>query len=56
MTDGMTEAWRAAKAAELPLGRFGVPAEVAPTALLLASSPGGDLYTGQRPSVRTRAT
>ncbi|GAA3334520.1 SDR family oxidoreductase [Curtobacterium sp. C1] len=47
MTDGMTEAWRAAKAAELPLGRFGVPAEVAPTALLLASSPGGDLYTGQ---------
>jgi 3-oxoacyl-[acyl-carrier protein] reductase len=47
MTDRMTEQWRAAKAAELPLGRFGVPAEVAPTALLLASSPAGDLYTGQ---------
>ena len=31
----------------LPLGRFGVAAEVAPTAVLLASSPGGDLYVGQ---------
>ncbi|WIB42366.1 SDR family NAD(P)-dependent oxidoreductase [Curtobacterium sp. MCLR17_058] len=47
MTDRMTAQWRADKAAELPIGRFGVPAEVAPTALLLASSPAGDLYTGQ---------
>lgn len=47
MTDRMTEQWRTDKAAELPIGRFGVPAEVAPTALLLASSPAGDLYTGQ---------
>lgn len=47
MTDRMTAQWRTDKAAELPIGRFGVPAEVTPTALLLASSPAGDLYTGQ---------
>lgn len=47
MTDRMTAQWRTDKAAELPIGRFGVPSEVAPTALLLASSPAGDLYTGQ---------
>jgi 3-oxoacyl-[acyl-carrier protein] reductase len=47
MVEGITEEWKAAKQAELPLGRFGVPAEVAPTAVLLASSPGGDLYVGQ---------
>ncbi|WXF92919.1 SDR family NAD(P)-dependent oxidoreductase [Curtobacterium flaccumfaciens pv. flaccumfaciens] len=41
MTDRMTAQWRTDKAAELPIGRFGVPAEVAPTALLLASSPAG---------------
>jgi 3-oxoacyl-[acyl-carrier protein] reductase len=39
--------WAAAKIAELPLGRFGVPAEIAPTAVLLASDPGGNLYVGQ---------
>jgi 3-oxoacyl-[acyl-carrier protein] reductase len=44
---GITEDWKRAKQAELPLGRFGVPEEVAPTAVLLASSPGGDLYVGQ---------
>lgn len=32
---------------ELPLSRFGTTREVAPTALFLASSPEGDLYTGQ---------
>lgn len=42
-----TEEWQRQKRAELPLGRFGSPEEVAPTALLLASSPGGDLYLGQ---------
>jgi 3-oxoacyl-[acyl-carrier protein] reductase len=31
----------------LPLARIGVPAEVAPSAVLLASEPGGNLYTGQ---------
>ncbi len=31
----------------LPLRRIGLPAEVAPTAVLLASETGGSLYTGQ---------
>lgn len=44
---GLSDDWKRDKRAELPLGRFGTPEEVAPTALLLASSPGGDLYTGQ---------
>jgi 3-oxoacyl-[acyl-carrier protein] reductase len=42
-----TQEWQDQKRAELPLGRFGTPEEVAPTALLLASSPGGDIYVGQ---------
>ena len=44
---GISEDWKHAKRAELPLGRFGRPEEVAPTAVLLAGSPGGDLYVGQ---------
>ena len=47
LIEGLSEEWKAAKQAELPIGRFGQASEVAPTALLLASSPGGDLYTGQ---------
>ena len=47
MVEGITEDWKRAKQAELPLGRFGVPAEVAPTAVLLAADPGGNLYVGQ---------
>ncbi|MFJ8330547.1 SDR family oxidoreductase [Streptomyces sp. NPDC094437] len=47
MVDGITEEWKRAKRAELPLGRFGRPEEVAPTAVLLASDPGGNLYVGQ---------
>jgi 3-oxoacyl-[acyl-carrier protein] reductase len=47
MVEGITEEWKKAKQAELPLGRFGTPDEVAPTAVLLASSPGGNLYVGQ---------
>jgi 3-oxoacyl-[acyl-carrier protein] reductase len=31
----------------LPLQQVGIPAEVAPSAVLLASEPGGNLYTGQ---------
>jgi 3-oxoacyl-[acyl-carrier protein] reductase len=31
----------------LPLQRIGTPTEVAPSAVLLASEPGGNLYTGQ---------
>ncbi|UPO77328.1 SDR family NAD(P)-dependent oxidoreductase [Arthrobacter sp. Helios] len=47
LIDGLSEEWKAAKQAELPVGRFGTAEEIAPTALLLASSPGGNLYTGQ---------
>lgn len=44
---GLSDDWKRDKRAELPIGRFGTAAEVAPTALLLAASPSGDLYTGQ---------
>jgi 3-oxoacyl-[acyl-carrier protein] reductase len=47
LVEGITEEWKAAKRRELPLGRFGVPEEVAPTAVLLASDPGGNLFVGQ---------
>ena len=47
LVEGITEEWKAAKRKELPLGRFGVPEEVAPTAVLLASDPGGNLFVGQ---------
>jgi 3-oxoacyl-[acyl-carrier protein] reductase len=47
MVAGIDDEWKAAKAKELPLGRFGEIEEVAPTAVLLASSPGGNLYVGQ---------
>lgn len=47
MTDKMSAEWKSQKAAELPLRRFGDPREVAPTAVLLASDPGGNLYVGQ---------
>jgi 3-oxoacyl-[acyl-carrier protein] reductase len=47
LVQGISEKWKIAKRAELPLRRFGVAAEVAPTALLLASEPGGNLYVGQ---------
>jgi 3-oxoacyl-[acyl-carrier protein] reductase len=47
LVEGISEGWKAAKRAELPLGRFGTAAEVAPAALLLASDPGGNLFVGQ---------
>jgi 3-oxoacyl-[acyl-carrier protein] reductase len=47
MVAGITEDWKTAKRAQLPLGRFGRVEEVAPTAVLLASDPGGNLYVGQ---------
>jgi 3-oxoacyl-[acyl-carrier protein] reductase len=46
LLDGETEEWRAAKLAELPMGRFGTVAEVTPTAVLLASQDGA-YYAGQ---------
>lgn len=47
LVDGLSPEWKEAKQAELPLGRFGLPEEIAPTAVLLASDPGGNLYVGQ---------
>ncbi|MDP9988447.1 3-oxoacyl-[acyl-carrier protein] reductase [Arthrobacter oryzae] len=47
LVEGISESWKAAKRAELPLRRFGTPEEVAPAALLLASDPGGNLFAGQ---------
>lgn len=44
---GISEDWKAVKSKELPLGRFGTVDEVAPTVVLLASDPGGNLYVGQ---------
>ena len=43
---GLSEEWRQNKAAELPLGRFGEPWEVAETVSFLASD-GAALYVGQ---------
>jgi 3-oxoacyl-[acyl-carrier protein] reductase len=43
---GLSEEWRNAKAAELPLGRFGEPWEVAETVAFLVSD-GAALYVGQ---------
>jgi 3-oxoacyl-[acyl-carrier protein] reductase len=43
---GLSEEWQRAKAAELPLGRFGEPAEVADTVAFLVSD-GAALYVGQ---------
>lgn len=44
---GLSTEWAESLLAGLPLRRFGKPEEVAPTAVLLASDPGGNLYTGQ---------
>jgi NAD(P)-dependent dehydrogenase (short-subunit alcohol dehydrogenase family) len=46
MLESETEAWRSAKLAELPIGRFGTVDEVSPTAVLLASAE-GSYYVGQ---------
>jgi 3-oxoacyl-[acyl-carrier protein] reductase len=47
LLDDLSEEWKAAKRAELPLRRFGMPEEVAPTAVLLAAEPDSNLYAGQ---------
>ena len=47
LLQGIGEDWKVAKRGELPLGRFGTADEVAPTAVLLASNPGGNLFVGQ---------
>lgn len=47
MVEGIDDEWKHSKRAELPLGRFGRPEEIAPAAVLLASDPGGNLFVGQ---------
>lgn len=47
MTDDLPDEWREQKTSELPLGRFGEAEEVAPSVVLLASDPGGNLFVGQ---------
>jgi 3-oxoacyl-[acyl-carrier protein] reductase len=42
----LSDEWTSSLMAGLPLKRSGEPFEVAPTAVLLASDPGGNLYTG----------
>jgi 3-oxoacyl-[acyl-carrier protein] reductase len=46
LSEGLTDNWKARKLNELPIRRFGVPNDIAPTAVLLASSD-GDFYVGQ---------
>lgn len=43
----VSDRWRDTKMKELVIPRFGKVEEVAPTAVFLASSPDGNLYTGQ---------
>lgn len=46
LNEGLSDDWKNRKLGELPIGRFGTPGEIAPTAVLLASSD-GDFYVGQ---------
>lgn len=47
MVQGLTANERLANEAAMPIGRFGLAEEIAPSAVLLASDPGGNLYVGQ---------
>ena len=46
LVQNLSPAWRQSKLAELPLGRFGKPDDVAETVLFLAS-PAAGIYAGQ---------
>ena len=46
MLRGLSDEWRAMKASQLPIRRFGRPEEIAPTVLLLAGDE-GSYYVGQ---------
>lgn len=47
LVDDLSQEWKQAKEDELPLRRFGRAEEVAPSAVLLATEPGGNLFVGQ---------
>lgn len=47
LMENVSAQWRTNKINELVIPRLGLAEEVVPSALFLASSPGGDLYTGQ---------
>ncbi|WP_248929639.1 SDR family NAD(P)-dependent oxidoreductase [Paenibacillus hamazuiensis] len=47
LVERIDPAWKERKKKELAIPRFGLPEEVAPTAVLLASEPDGNLFTGQ---------
>ncbi len=47
MLDNADAEWKKNKQAELVIPRFGETYEVTPTAILLASDPDGNIYTGQ---------
>ncbi len=46
---GISAEWKDAKQRELPLRRFEMPEEVAPSAVFLGSGPDGNFYKGQTP-------
>ena len=43
----LSEEWKKKQASQLPIPRYGRLDEIIPSALFLASEPGGNLYTGQ---------
>lgn len=47
LMENVSAEWRANKIGELVIPRIGLAEEVVPSALFLASSPAGNLYTGQ---------
>ena len=47
MLNGLTPEWASKKLSELHNGRFGEAYEIAPSAVMLASEPDGNLYIGQ---------
>ncbi|KAB7707081.1 SDR family oxidoreductase [Bacillus aerolatus] len=47
MIKNLDHNWKEQKGKSLPIPRFGLVEEVAPTAVMLASDPDGNLYTGQ---------
>lgn len=47
MLAGLTDEWVKAKSESLPIGRVGLAEEIAPSCVMLASEPDGNLYCGQ---------